>query len=151
MNLTFKIANESDCNLLTDTAKKSKKHWGYSDELIEQWHDDLAVVPESFLNRKIYKSYSGDDFIGFYVILDKGEYCELDGLWILPDHHGKGFGREMMAHAKAEATKSGYNYIRLYADPNVNGFYEKIGGELKGKKETFINDRYLNIYHFDLV
>jgi len=150
MPLTFKAATEKDCVLLTQTAKIAKKHWGYPDEWIEQWHDDLAVVPGSFLHSKLYKAYAGDEFIGFYKLLDKGDHAEIDGLWILPLYHGRGFGRTLMQHATQEALKLGYKYIKLYADPNVNGFYEKIGGELKGQKETIIKDRYLNIYHFSL-
>lgn len=150
MNITFIPAIVSDCDLLTNTAKIAKQHWGYSDELIEIWHNDLAVIPEDFSNCKLFKAFAEGNFIGFYKLLDKGNYCELDGLWILPAFHGNGFGRSIMQHAFEVATQLGYDYIKLFADPHVNGFYEKIGGQLKGKKETVVKDRYLNIYHFEL-
>jgi len=151
MGLTFKLASESDCDYLTDTAKKAKQHWGYSDELIEMWHDDLAIIPAKFVDCKIVKAYSEDEFIGFYVLKNKGEYSELDGLWIAPEFHGKGYGRDVMHHVQCEASKSGYKYIELYSDPNVNVFYEKTGGIFKGTKESAIKGRYLNIYHFNVM
>lgn len=150
MKLTFKLASQLDCDLLTKTAKTAKQHWGYSDELIERWHDDLAITPGSFIDRKIYKCYSADQFIGFYILKDKGIFTELNGLWILPEFHGNGFGREIMDHAKSEALQLGYSYIELYADPYADGFYQKIGGKIVGKIDTLIKDRYLNTYRFEL-
>ncbi|WP_255493633.1 GNAT family N-acetyltransferase [Myroides sp. WP-1] len=151
LNIGYTEATIEDCELLTQTAKKAKQFWGYSDALMEKWQDDLAITPTSFLDRSIYKCYVDSDFIGFFVLKDMNGYAELDGLWILPEYHGKGYGRSMIEKAKAVSVEKKYRYIELYSDPNADGFYQRCKAQLVGKVETKIKDRYLNIYRFDLL
>ena len=49
----------ADADLLTQIALKSKAFWGYSDELIESWRDDLTIsskmISESYIFKYIVK------------------------------------------------------------------------------------------------
>lgn len=148
--MNFSTATEVDCEQLTQTAIIAKKHWGYSDELLEQWYDDLAITPKSFDDRMIVKAEVDGTFVGFYVLLRELGFATLDGLWILPAFHGKGLGKTMVHHALEQAKLLGYPYVELYADPHVDGFYQRLGGQVVGQQETVIKDRYLSIFHFKL-
>lgn len=150
MNVKFIPATVVDCELLTQTAITAKQHWGYSDELIEKWRADLAITIKSFDDRLIVKAEVDGRFIGFYVLLRELGFATLDGLWILPAFHGRGLGTTMVQHALEQAKQQGYPYLELYADPHVDGFYHRLGGEAVGKQETIIEDRYLTIFHFKL-
>ena len=44
-----------DAEKLTEIALKSKAFWGYSDEQIESWREDLTVTPKMFEEWNIYK------------------------------------------------------------------------------------------------
>ncbi|MBV8325862.1 GNAT family N-acetyltransferase [Chryseobacterium sp.] len=150
MKPVYEKATPKDCELLSETARIAKGHWGYSKELLEQWHDDLTVTPDNFKNHVIYKGFFENDFIGYFSLKDHGMYTELDGMWILPQYHGKGLGTDMILKAKEVARALHYKYIELFADPNADGFYEKCGAKKTGKIPTIIEDRFLNTYHFIL-
>ncbi|MCT3897509.1 GNAT family N-acetyltransferase [Elizabethkingia anophelis] len=150
MDLRLIPALVEDCEQLTHIAKIAKQHWGYSDTWMRLWENDLSVTPDRFVQGKIEKGVIGEVLIGFYILKNEGDFALLDGLWILPEYHGNGYGKLMFHHALNQAKSMGYYYVQLYADPNVNEFYKKLNGQMVGQIETQIKDRYLSVFRFQL-
>ena len=45
--IAIRPARPAEANELTQIAIRSKAHWGYSQELIDIWAEDLRVTPAS--------------------------------------------------------------------------------------------------------
>lgn len=150
MNIAFIPASEEDCEQLTQVAKIAKQHWGYTDEWMQLWEEDLTITPAKFANQTIVKGEVDGVLAGFYALAYEEGLVELDGLWILSEYHGKRIGKTLFHHAVHQAKKEGYSSLQLYADPYAEGFYQKLGGQIIGQIPTKIKDRYLHIFQFQL-
>ncbi|HEX2786390.1 MAG TPA: GNAT family N-acetyltransferase [Ignavibacteria bacterium] len=152
MNLVYRKASETDYNELTNIAITSKKNWGYTDEEMILWKDELTINSSYISNNIVYKILNGNILIGFYAIRFNSEFdCpELDHLWLLPDFQNKGFGKIIFKNIIKKIMTMNQSRFIVISDPNSNGFYEKMKGEVIEKKESKIKNRYLSIYQFDI-
>ena len=53
----------------------------------------------------------------------------LDNLWVLPEHMGQGIGKQLFQHALERSRLRGESILKIEADPNAQGFYEKMGAQ----------------------
>lgn len=149
--LTYQQAELQDCELLTKTANRSKQDWGYSDEDMKLWEEDLRIDEDYIRKNTVIKVYAAGIYIGFFaVIAVDTEILEIDHLWLLPGEKRKGFGslifKTILQYGKTHAFKKAI----LTAEPNAKGFYEKMGGTVQGTFQSKIKDRHLEIYHYTL-
>ncbi|MDF3025946.1 MAG: hydrolase [Fluviicola sp.] len=149
--LTYQQAEIQDCQLLTETATRSKQDWGYSDNVMELWKDDLLIDEDYIRKNTVIKVYVTGRFIGFFAVIAlDNEILEIDHLWLLPGEKRKGFGslifKTILQYGKTNAFKKAI----LIAEPNAKGFYEKMGGTVQGTFQSKIKDRQLEIYHYTL-
>lgn len=151
MSITYQNATITDNHLLTETALISKRYWGYSEEYILKWTDDLTITALNFRNGELVKCFLDGEYIGFFELRDKGAYVRLEHFWLLPEFINKGYGSIIISEIKAKAKAKGYKYIEIYAEPNANLFYEKMGGELIKQILTSVPGRMMKIYHLTVV
>ena len=71
-------------------------------------------------------------------------------MFIKPEKIGKGLGAFLLQHLLDEITKLGHHKIVLFADPNAERFYEKMGFQVIGSKPTQDNARFLPIMELNL-
>ena len=85
--------------------------------MIETWHTQLL---------EIYFAAAG-----FYTLLvqDDGS-IELEHLFILPTQLCKGFGKLLFEYARDTAKDLGFTPMVIQSDPNVEGFYARLGARL---------------------
>lgn len=144
-------ATIKDSNLLTNIALTSKAHWGYSNELLESWRNDLTVTSKMIEDVFVYKFLQNDKIAGFYILNQPIENkIELEMLFVLPEFIGKGIGKKLLLHAFEKANKLHANKLTLLADPNAVDFYESQGFVIIDKKESSIPNRFLPIMQKDL-
>ena len=148
--LQFKQAKQNDSELLTETAFKSKKIWNYSDEQMSLWTSELTITGSYIQSNKVFNIYKNENFVGFCSLVYKDTHIEIDHFWLLPENTGKGYGKKTFDFIKATAKKGSLNIIMVYAEPNSNGFYIKMGGKLIQRKESKIKGRFLNVYKFEV-
>lgn len=146
--LQFYEANPRDSELLTKTAWKSKKVWNYSDEQMDLWTDELTISESYIIKNRVFKIFNGENYVGFFSLVRYDSYLELDHLWLLPGNMRKGYGQKVFEFIKETAKEMKCLLIEVYAEPNSNGFYAKMGGKIIRKKESKIKDRFLNVYEF---
>ena len=73
----------------------------------------------------------------------RGELC---GLYVLPDWHGQGIGRRLVATFARWLLNSGFDTMLVWtlADNPYRRFYEHLGGKLVGKQEIEIGEQKLD-------
>jgi GNAT superfamily N-acetyltransferase len=149
--LLYIDAIAEDAELLSLTAKSSKKIWGYSDELMLLWKEDLEVAKDYIFENKVVKVYNLEKYVGFFAVKSlENENAEIDHLWITPKNVKQNYGREIFQFIKSYVASIGSKKLTVIAEPNAKGFYEKMGGKIIGRFESIINGRFLDIYEFSI-
>lgn len=140
-----------DSILLTNIALKSKGYWGYSNELINSWVNELTVTPKMIKELLVYKFIQNQKTVGFYILNQPiNKSIELEMLFVLPEFIGKGIGKKLLIHAFENALKLKASNLTLLADPNAEFFYKSQGFIIIDKKESVIPNRFLLIMQKDL-
>ena len=141
----------SDAFILTEIALKSKSFWGYSNELIESWRNDLTVTSTMISNSYTFKFLVDDCIVGFYLLnRPKEKSVQLEMLFVLPEFIGRGIGKKLLQHSFETALKQNVNSMILLADPNAEPFYKSRGFYEIDRKESTIVGRFLPVLQKDL-
>ena len=118
---------------LSQIAYAAKSYWGYPSQWIELWHNQLTITKQYITVNEVYAAVDDDEaLLGFYALQGSGERLTLDHLWVQPRSLHAGVGRKLFDHAVALATQLGAAVIQIEADPNAEGFYQKMGAETVG-------------------
>ena len=64
----IQLAEISDAKTLNKIALKSKSFWGYSNETLESWVEDLTVSERIIKEMIVYKFISNNETVGFYIL-----------------------------------------------------------------------------------
>jgi len=151
MEAKFVRSKPSDASVLTEVIKKTKRHWGYTDEEMLLWDDELTITSDEIEEQEVFHLIVDGIIVGLYALelKDKRE-CEIEHMWLLPDHIGKGFGRKLFTHLVETARNSGAQTIRIVSDPNAEQFYVKMGARKVGEQKSKIPDRVLPVLELNL-
>ncbi len=124
--------------MLTEIAHAAKRHWGYPENWIEHWKADLTITPEFILNNEMYVAIAGDEIVGCCAIVFSDSptgdsVAELEHMWIRPQHMGAGVGRALFTYTRERAADLKVPVLELSADPNAEGFYQRMGAKRIGE------------------
>jgi len=139
MNVQIRRARPDEAGVLTEIAHAAKRHWGYPENWIEHWKDDLTIAPEFIAENEMYVATIAEEIMGCCALAFGDGLAELEYLWIRPQHMGKGLGRALFLHAKGRAAKLGITVLEISADPNAGGFYERMGAKRIGEIKSVID------------
>jgi GNAT superfamily N-acetyltransferase len=131
-------AKPEDADVLTEIAFAAKRHWGYPERWIQSWRDILTISPEFIAANVAYSAIEDDRVVGFYLFTTESDGLHLDHLWIMPSAMGRGIGRALFEHAVEQASALGFRAIKIEADPNAEGFYQRMGARRIGIQVTEI-------------
>jgi ribosomal protein S18 acetylase RimI-like enzyme len=134
-------ATPEDADALTQIAHAAKRHWGYPERWIEAWRDILTMRPEFIAANVAHAAIENGRAVGFYLLTTEADGIHLDHLWILPAAMRRGIGRSLFKHAVEQAGNSGFRLIKIEADPNAEGFYQRMGARRVGVNMTKIDGR----------
>jgi ribosomal protein S18 acetylase RimI-like enzyme len=87
-------------------------------------------------------------FAAFGSKSDSPKIYKLHKLYVMPDNHGKGYGKTLIEEVKKRIIKPGENFLDL----NVNRynpakrFYEKLGFVIIGEEDVPIGGYWMNDY-----
>jgi GNAT superfamily N-acetyltransferase len=123
----------ADAEALTALAHAAKRHWRYPEEWIALWRRDLTFTPEFIERHLVHCAVEGDAPVGVYALLFAGADCELEHFWIAPSRMGKGVGRALFEHAVERCRAIGARRLWITADPNAEGFYQRMGARRVGE------------------
>ena len=152
-DFSIEQAVPDDAPSLSALAIRSKAHWGYSQEFMDACVTELTITTAQLERRELvaFKAIEGEQLLGFYALEFLGDKtCELDALFVEPEHIGRGIGRALLEHAQAQAIGLSARVISIQGDPNAAAFYEAAGARHVGDRESgSIPGRYLPLYELD--
>jgi len=132
-DLTIRRASPGEAAVLTTIATDAKRHWGYPENWIKHWQDDLTISPDFVATNQVFLAEKDGPILGFYALIVRQEKAELDHLWVAPEYIGSGVGKELFLHAMETAVKGGISAVEVVSDPNAEGFYRKMGAHRIGE------------------
>jgi N-acetylglutamate synthase-like GNAT family acetyltransferase len=138
MSVQIRRAEPDEAVVLTEIAHAAKRHWGYPENWIRHWKADLTITPEFIANNQMYVAISGEEIVGCCAITFNESVAELEHMWIRPDHIGTGVGRALFLHVKERAANLKVPALEISADPNAEGFYERMGATRTGEVQSEI-------------
>lgn len=144
-------AKNTACKSLTDLTIQSKAYWNYSAEQIHEWLDDLTISAQYIDTHEVYQLTKSKVLIGYYsFFLSNEKEAVLDNLFVAPKYIGKGYGKILMEHFIETVRNLNVEIVSLYADPNSEIFYTKVGFKVIGQLETSIKNRFLPIMELEI-
>lgn len=117
---------------MTGIAHDAKRHWGYPEDWIKHWQEDLTISPDFISDNQVYVADREGEIIGFYALVVGNQRAELEHMWVAPTHIGTGIGKELFIHAMQIAAGDNVGEVEISADPNAEGFYRKMGARRIG-------------------
>ena len=138
MHLQIHRARPEQAETLTQIAQAAKAHWGYPERWMELWKPQLTFSSDYFEENESWVAEMDQGPIGFYTLLEREGNAWLENLWVSPDIIGQGVGKRLFLHALELSRQRGFVTLRLEADPNARGFYEKMGMKKIGERESKI-------------
>ena len=136
--ISIRPAQPREAAALTQIALAAKAHWGYPGRWMELWKPQLTFSPEYFGVNESWVAEIDQTPVGFHTLLEKDGNAWLENLWVSPEFIGKGVGKMLFQHALEVSRQRGFENLRLEADPNAAGFYEKMGMEKIGERRSEI-------------
>jgi N-acetylglutamate synthase-like GNAT family acetyltransferase len=133
MNIHIRRAHPDEAEPLTEIAHAAKRHWGYPENWIQHWKEDLTITPEFIAANEVFVAMVDNEIAGCCALAFTGSNGELEHMWIRPEHMGTGVGRALFNHVRERAADLNIPALELSADPNAQGFYERMGATRVGE------------------
>lgn len=147
--MQIREATLAEANELSELALHSKATWNYSEEFILACKADLKITEEYIKNNFVYVLENDNTKIGFFSFL-RNENA-LDFLYIHPRYKGKGYGKILWKFVIEKANELGIKSFTIDSDPNVKGYYLKMGAKLIGETpSTVFKNRFLSLLQYDV-
>jgi maltose O-acetyltransferase len=152
-------AINEDAGMLTQIAFAAKRFWNYPEEYFSQWARELTIT-ETYISRNFVRIKELNRVpAGFYSLVEMpeeklfGSVCMEKGLWldhmfILPEFHNQGIGTEFFKDIDAYMKKNTIQSLKIFADPNSKGFYEKMGAWFLRNSDSSIPGRIIPVYTY---
>ncbi len=138
-SLNIRPAATQEAAALTGIALDAKRHWGYPENWIQHWQEDLTISSDFISNNQVYVAEREGEIIGFYALVVGDQRAELEHMWVAPKHIGTGVGKELFIHAMQIAAGDNVSEVEISADPNSEGFYQRMGARKIGEVSSEID------------
>lgn len=98
----------------------------------DSYHRDLYTVRETYIDTGGFFSVlvADENVIGTVSALDRGDDAEIERLYLLKDHRGRGYGRLMTEHFLEWARSTGHGRAIAWSDKrfgDAHAMYERMG------------------------
>lgn len=144
--MLFRNARANEANALTQLTLASKRYWGYPEEWISIWTDELTISSEYIEKNWVVVAEEKAEVLGYASVFEydtthivkAGEQMIsggffLDYLFIHPSHIKKGIGEKLVTIACDWCKERQIKQLHVYSDPYSKGFYEKTGAVYIGE------------------
>lgn len=144
-------ATANEVPYINDLALRSKSSWGYSEEFMEVFKDEMAIDASDCERGSVRIIEESSIILGFYKLSGIPPIAELDCLFVEPEHKGQGIGTELFNRARSHAAQLGFTALEIVADPNALGFYDRMGAKLVDYGRSLsIPDRWLPVLRAEI-
>ncbi len=131
-------ANIIENKFLTEMSFNSKRYWNYPEEYFKIWDTELKITSEDISINDVYVFEENDCIIGYYsivelrrdlivsdIVIEVGTW--LEHMFISPQSIRNGIGTKLFLDCIKLCNSKSINTLKILADPNSRGFYEKMG------------------------
>lgn len=130
-------ATEGDALFLTELALRSKGHWEYDSEFLQDCRADLTITPEFVSSNVVFVIEEKGNTIGFYSLERQViDDVELVHMFVEPHSIGRGYGKQLLRHAAENARQLGFKSMIIKSDPYAEPFYKAMGATRIGEVES---------------
>ena len=144
MKVSVEPASKDDLSVFNEISFSSKSYWGYPEDWLNSWEEDLTVSEEDLNENTAFKLLVDNKTAGFCVIKSNSNYFEINHLWVVPKYIGWGYGKILLEESIKRSVKKPCK-IKVESDPNAEGFYKKYGFKTIDKIESYPKGRYLPV------
>jgi maltose O-acetyltransferase len=138
MRVMIRAARPGDAASLTELTFSSKRHWHYPEHYYDIWRNELTITPQYVEAHRVYVYEQGGIICGYYSLVTLVEELQvgtitiyrgtwLEHMFVHPDRLHTGIGTRLLGHLREACRARGVSLVRVLADPNARGFYEKSG------------------------
>jgi GNAT superfamily N-acetyltransferase len=138
MDILIRRALPDEATVLTAVAHAAKRHWGYPENWIEHWKDELTITADFIAANEMYVAVAGEEIAGCCALVLSDSQAELEHMWIRPERMGTGIGRALFQQIVERAKQLDAPGLELSADPNAEGFYQRMGATRIGEVRSEI-------------
>jgi GNAT superfamily N-acetyltransferase len=157
MKVSIRKAKPEEHEILTQISFAAKKYWNYPQEYFDVWKDELTISEDYVNNNTVFVAEADGEPAAYYSLVEvKQEFIAgktkvekgfwLEHMFVLPEFIGKGVGRIMYAHMKEQCRARDISKVRIFADPNAKGFYERMGAQYIEERPSSIEGRTVSLY-----
>ncbi|MGV9943282.1 GNAT family N-acetyltransferase [Streptomyces sp. NPDC003401] len=129
-SVSVRRAVAKDAKRLTRLVRGSRAYEGQYASMVA----DHRVGPGYIEAHRVFVAVADDGHgsrvLGFYSLLLAPR--ELDLLFVADEAQGRGIGRLLVAHMRAEARAAGLDRVRVVSHPPAEGFYRSVGAVRTG-------------------
>ena len=125
--ISIRRVKPEEADRLSQIAIAAKRHWNYPEHWMLLWIPQLTFGSAYFKEHESWAAELNGEVIAFYTIQERESNAWLDNIWVLPKYIGQGVGKDLFLHVVARSRELGYRTLKLDAEPNAVGFYEKMG------------------------
>ncbi|MFD3502544.1 GNAT family N-acetyltransferase [Streptomyces sp. NPDC058678] len=127
---TIRRAVARDAKRLTRLVRGSRAYEGQYAAMVA----DYRVGPDYIETHRVFVAVAADEHesrvLGFYALVLVPP--ELDLMFVADGVQGRGIGRLLVAHMKAQARAAGLDHVRVVSHPPAEGFYRSVGAVRTG-------------------
>jgi ribosomal protein S18 acetylase RimI-like enzyme len=131
VEIKIRPAHYKESALLTDLAMRAKARWGYPKEWLTLWTEQLTVTSEYIQRHSVLIAEHLDAVVGMCALEERGDYWQLEHVWIDPAFQRQGIGRQLVTCA-LDLARARPGPVRLVADPYAREFYLGLGAREVG-------------------
>lgn len=136
---------------LSALAIRSKAVWDYDEPAMAVFRTELTMSDEQLQAAHAHVLEVHGEVVGFYTLAAlTAAVIELQHLFIEPAHIRRGYGLALWEHAVDHARELGAERLQIIADPQAQGFYERLGSIPIGEHLSSIPSRVIPILEYSL-
>lgn len=157
MNIKIRIALPEESLILTEIAFSAKRTWDYPESYFAIWKDELTIKEDYIRNNIVLEAVINEEIAGFSSVVEvqedftSGQVLVTKGFWlehifIKPEYQHQGIGSKLLESTCKQCIEKGIEMLKIFVDPNAEGFYKKEGAAFIYESPSSIEGRNIPVY-----
>jgi GNAT superfamily N-acetyltransferase len=133
VTLIIRTALPDERNALEDLQRRASLMWDEYRPFLLANPEAIALPLAQLQEGWVRVAEEAGRVLGFSALVTRGRGFDLDGLFVEPEHWGRGVGRTLVQDAIARADGA---VLTVLANPRAEGFYMRLGFAVAGREQT---------------
>ena len=145
-------AQDGDEAYLTEISFASKKYLAFASEYFTIWESEQTISKKYLPENEVFVLEKDNEILAYYSIVNLHEPFKIGeveiekGFWlkqmfIKPENIGEEIGKKLFSHLIDFSKENSIKEIKILADPNTKGFFQKMGCDYIKEYPSTIKNR----------